>query len=115
MGPNRMEAKSKVWIEAGGEVVAGGMAGHVRFGARNGGALVILGVLVLILGLFLSDSVATIFKMFPPSILGVSSSSPVWNWLPSAKTSGTSARMCTSCWSLPVWPGETWERPIWQG
>jgi MFS superfamily sulfate permease-like transporter len=50
---------------------AGGMAGHVRFGARTGGALVMLGVMVLILGLFFSDSVATIFKMFPPSILGV--------------------------------------------
>ena len=50
---------------------AGGMAGHVRFGARTGGALVILGVIVLILGLFFSDSVATIFKFFPPSILGV--------------------------------------------
>jgi MFS superfamily sulfate permease-like transporter len=50
---------------------AGGMAGHVRFGARTGGALVILGLIVLFLGLFFSDSVATIFKMFPPSILGV--------------------------------------------
>jgi predicted benzoate:H+ symporter BenE len=50
---------------------AGGMAGHVRFGARTGGALVILGVIVLILGLFFSDSMATIFKFFPPSILGV--------------------------------------------
>jgi len=50
---------------------AGGMAGHVRFGARTGGALVILGVIVLILGLFFSDSVAIIFRMFPPSILGV--------------------------------------------
>jgi len=50
---------------------AGGMAGHVRFGARTGGALVMLGVIVLILGLFFSDSVATIFKFFPPSILGV--------------------------------------------
>jgi predicted benzoate:H+ symporter BenE len=50
---------------------AGGMAGHVRFGARTGGALVILGVIVLILGLFFSDSVAIIFRIFPPSILGV--------------------------------------------
>jgi len=50
---------------------AGGMAGHVRFGARTGGALVILGVIVLVLGLFFSDSVATIFKIFPASILGV--------------------------------------------
>jgi hypothetical protein len=50
---------------------AGGMAGHVRFGARTGGALVILGIIILSLGLFFSDSVATIFKFFPPSILGV--------------------------------------------
>jgi hypothetical protein len=50
---------------------AGGMAGHVRFGARTGGALVIMGIIVLLTGLFFSDSVATIFKMFPPSILGV--------------------------------------------
>jgi len=50
---------------------AGGMAGHVRFGARTGGALVILGIIVLILGLFFSDSVTTIFKFFPSSILGV--------------------------------------------
>ena len=34
---------------------AGGMAGHVRFGARTGGSLVILGVLVLFVGLFLAD------------------------------------------------------------
>jgi predicted permease len=47
------------------------MAGHVRFGARTGGALVILGIILLILGLFFSDSVATIFKIFSPSILGV--------------------------------------------
>lgn len=50
---------------------AGGMAGHVRFGARTGGALVILGSLVLFTGLFLADSVATLFKLFPTGILGV--------------------------------------------
>jgi hypothetical protein len=50
---------------------AGGMAGHVRFGARTGGALVILGALILFIGLFLSDSVATLFKLFPRSLLGV--------------------------------------------
>jgi MFS superfamily sulfate permease-like transporter len=50
---------------------AGGMAGHVRFGARTGGALVILGVLVLFAGLFLADSVQTLFKLFPPALLGV--------------------------------------------
>ena len=50
---------------------AGGMAGHIRFGAKTGGALVILGSLVLFVGLFLADSVATLFKVFPPVILGV--------------------------------------------
>ncbi len=50
---------------------AGGMAGHVRFGARTGGALVMLGILVLGVGLFFADSVTTLFKLFPPSLLGV--------------------------------------------
>ena len=50
---------------------AGGMAGHMRFGARTGGALVILGVIVLFTGLFLSDSVSLLFQVFPRSILGV--------------------------------------------
>ena len=50
---------------------AGGMAGHIRFGARTGGALVILGSLVLFVGLFLADSVATLLQCFPPAILGV--------------------------------------------
>jgi hypothetical protein len=50
---------------------AGGMAGHIRFGAKTGGALVILGSLVLFVGLFLADSVATLFRFFPPVILGV--------------------------------------------
>jgi len=50
---------------------AGGMAGHVRFGARTGGALVILGLIVLLIGLFLSDSVTVLFQVFPRPILGV--------------------------------------------
>jgi hypothetical protein len=50
---------------------AGGMAGHVRFGARTGGATVVLGLLLLGLGLFLSDSLATLLRLFPVSILGV--------------------------------------------
>jgi MFS superfamily sulfate permease-like transporter len=50
---------------------AGGMAGHVRFGARTGGALVILGIIVLLIGLFLSDSVSLLLQVFPRSILGV--------------------------------------------
>ena len=50
---------------------AGGMAGHIRFGARTGGALVILGVMVLLTGLFLSDSVGLLFQFFPRPVLGV--------------------------------------------
>jgi MFS superfamily sulfate permease-like transporter len=50
---------------------AGGMAGHVAFGARTGGATVILGVILLLLALFLSDSVQLLFNILPKSILGV--------------------------------------------
>lgn len=50
---------------------AGGMAGHVRFGARTGGALVILGAILLTVALLLPDSVATLFRLFPLPVLGV--------------------------------------------
>jgi hypothetical protein len=35
---------------------AGGMAGHAQFGARTGGALIILGTLLLMTALFFSGS-----------------------------------------------------------
>lgn len=50
---------------------AGGMAGHVRFGARTGGAPIILGVFLLITALCFSSSVLLIFNIFPLSVLGV--------------------------------------------
>ncbi|MCK9202623.1 MAG: SulP family inorganic anion transporter, partial [Gallionella sp.] len=50
---------------------AGGMAGHVQFGARTGGSSIILGSILLCAGLFLSASIDTIFKMFPQNVLGV--------------------------------------------
>lgn len=50
---------------------AGGMAGHVRFGARTGGAPVILGVLLVVTALFFSGAVETGLALFPPAILGV--------------------------------------------
>jgi len=50
---------------------AGGMAGHVRFGARTGGALIILGAILLCLALFFSTSVEMLFKLFPAPVLGV--------------------------------------------
>lgn len=50
---------------------AGGMAGHVRFGARTGGSSIILGGTLLLLAVFLSGSVQTIFAVIPPEVLGV--------------------------------------------
>lgn len=50
---------------------AGGMAGHVRFGARTGGALVILGAFLLALALAFSSSIQILLRLFPMSVLGV--------------------------------------------
>ena len=50
---------------------AGGMAGHVQFGARTGGSSIILGALLLGAGLFLAGSIGTLFRLFPASVLGV--------------------------------------------
>jgi len=50
---------------------AGGMAGHVRFGARTGGAPIILGVVLVSVALFFGGSVETIFRVFPAPVLGV--------------------------------------------
>lgn len=50
---------------------AGGMAGHVRFGARTGGALVMLGGLTLLAGLGFAHSIALVLQAFPPGVLGV--------------------------------------------
>lgn len=50
---------------------AGGMAGHVAFGARTGGALIILGTLLLVLAVFFSGSIDALFRLFPAAILGV--------------------------------------------
>ena len=50
---------------------AGGMAGHVQFGARTGGAMVVLGVVLLVMAIFFSGSLETLLRLFPPCILGV--------------------------------------------
>jgi MFS superfamily sulfate permease-like transporter len=50
---------------------AGGMAGHVRFGARTGGALVILGLGTLLVGLGFAEAVAALLRAFPAGVLGV--------------------------------------------
>jgi predicted benzoate:H+ symporter BenE len=50
---------------------AGGMAAQVSFGARTGGAPVILGVLLIVLALAFSGSVAALLRLFPHPVLGV--------------------------------------------
>jgi hypothetical protein len=49
---------------------AGGMAGHVAFGARTGGAPIILGILLLCLAFGFSGSIESIFNVFPRAVLG---------------------------------------------
>lgn len=50
---------------------AGGMAGHVAFGARTGGAPIILGVLLLVCAFLFSASIQAVFALFAPPVLGV--------------------------------------------
>jgi Molybdate transporter of MFS superfamily len=50
---------------------AGGMAGHVAFGARTGGAPIILGIVLLLVAFLLSGSVGVILELFPRAVLGV--------------------------------------------
>ncbi len=50
---------------------AGGLASHIRFGARTGGALIILGSALVLLGLLLSNYVTVILDVLPVQVLGV--------------------------------------------
>jgi MFS superfamily sulfate permease-like transporter len=50
---------------------AGGMAGHVAFGARTGGAPIILGGILLMLAFCFSGSIEAILNVFPKAVLGV--------------------------------------------
>jgi hypothetical protein len=50
---------------------AGGMAGHVAFGARTGGAPIILGTILLCLAIGFSGSIEAIFNVLSPAVLGV--------------------------------------------
>lgn len=49
---------------------AGGFAAHVRFGARTGGAPIIIGAVLLALGLAFSGSIQTVLQLFPTPLLG---------------------------------------------
>lgn len=48
----------------------GGMAAQMRFGAKSGRAPILLGVTLLVLGLFFAESVAALFALVPPAVLG---------------------------------------------
>ena len=50
---------------------AGGMAGHIAFGARTGGAPIILGAILLTLALCFGGSIEAILSVFPRAVLGV--------------------------------------------
>jgi predicted benzoate:H+ symporter BenE len=50
---------------------AGGMAAQVSFGARSGGAPLILGLILIALALGFSDSLAVLLRLFPQPALGV--------------------------------------------
>jgi hypothetical protein len=50
---------------------AGGLSAHFSFGARTGGAILLIGILELGLGLFFSSSLFKIFSAFPLFVLGV--------------------------------------------
>jgi predicted benzoate:H+ symporter BenE len=50
---------------------AGGLSAHYLFGAKTGGAILMLGVIELFMGLFLSQSLLSIFSSFPVFVVGV--------------------------------------------
>ncbi len=50
---------------------SGGLAAQVRFGARSGGSMVMLGTMKLAVGLLLGASLVGLAHLFPMSVLGV--------------------------------------------
>lgn len=49
----------------------GGLAGHTRFGAKTGGAMIILGSILITLSLFFSSSLILLLEALPKSTVGV--------------------------------------------
>jgi len=49
---------------------AGGLAGQYYFGARTGGTNILEGLIEIVMGLFLSASIASLFAVFPRAIIG---------------------------------------------
>jgi hypothetical protein len=50
---------------------SGGLAAQHRFGARSGASVMLFGLIKLILGLFLGDTLISLLKRFPNSFLGI--------------------------------------------
>jgi len=50
---------------------AGGLSGHFRFGARTGGAMIIIGVIFAALGIFYGGAIVQVLSLLPFSVLGV--------------------------------------------
>lgn len=75
----RQVAVSTGVINAAGSVIgavpmchgAGGLAGHIRFGAQTAGSTLILGFLLLAAGLFAANAVVVVFSILSTSVLGV--------------------------------------------
>ncbi|MDP3062462.1 MAG: putative sulfate/molybdate transporter [Chloroflexota bacterium] len=68
---------------------AGGLAGHYRFGARTGGAPIIVGAVFLSLGLFLGSGGVALLALIPTAVIGslllfsgleLASASRVWRF-----------------------------------
>jgi hypothetical protein len=47
------------------------MVGHTSFGARTGGASIILGTLLVVLALAFNNSIQLLLQTFPTAVLGV--------------------------------------------
>ena len=50
---------------------SGGMAGHYVFGGRNGGSVLVYGLILIVFGLFLSNGFDRVMHVFPLPVLGV--------------------------------------------
>jgi MFS superfamily sulfate permease-like transporter len=50
---------------------AGGLAAQYRFGARSGASVIMLGLFKIIVGLIFGDSLVSLFRQYPSSILGI--------------------------------------------
>jgi MFS superfamily sulfate permease-like transporter len=50
---------------------SGGLAAQYRFGARSGASIILLGLLKLVLGLFVGETIVDILREFPKSLLAI--------------------------------------------